>query len=83
MSLFNQLGSNAQANQQPQQMNIMQMVQQFKASPSQFLKANGKNIPDGMSDPMQIIQYLVQSGQVPVGRYQQILQQFQQMTGRK
>lgn len=72
-----------QQTQQPQQMNLMQMVQQFYASPSDFVKSKGKSIPEGMRNPMQIVQYLVQSGQFTNGYYQNILQQLQQMTGRK
>ena len=80
MSLFNNLGQ----NQQPtQQMNPMQMVQQLQSNPVGFLKNAGYNIPEGLNNPNQIIQHLLQSGQVTQGRYQQAVQRFQQMTGRK
>ena len=70
MSLFDSLG---------QQMNPMQLVQQLRTNPAAMLKQRGLNIPDGMNDPQQIIQHLVQSGQVPNAR----LQQAMQMMGRR
>jgi hypothetical protein len=80
MSLFDNLGQ----NQQPtQQMNPMQMVQQLQSNPVGFLKNAGYNIPEGLNNPNQIIQHLLQSGQVTQGRYQQAVQRFQQMTNRK
>jgi hypothetical protein len=64
-------------------MNPMQMVQQLQSNPVGFLKNAGYNIPEGLNNPNQIIQHLLQSGQVTQGRYQQAVQRFQQMTGRK
>ena len=68
MSLFDQLG------QQSQQMNPAQALQQIKANPAQVLKGRGINIPAGMNNPQQIIQYLVQSGQMPQNRVTQAMQ---------
>lgn len=62
MSLFDTLG------QQP-------MLQQLKANPAQILKQRGLSIPDGMTDPQQIINHLIQSGQVGNQRLQ-MLQNF-------
>ena len=45
-------------------MNIMQMIPQIKQNPLAVLKQAGYNIPTGFSNPNQIIQHLVQSGQV-------------------
>ena len=73
MSLFDSLGG-----QQPMA-NPMQLVQQLRANPAAMLKQRGLNIPAGMNDPQQIIQHLVQSGQVPNAR----LQQAMQMLGRR
>lgn len=65
MSLFESL------NQQPQQpQNSMQMVSQLRANPAAILRQRGLNIPDGMNDPQQIINYLLQSGQVSNNRLQ-------------
>ena len=74
MSLFDSL------NSQPQQpMNPMQRLQQLKQNPSGMLQQAGFNVPQGMNNPQQIIQHLIQSGQVPQNRYTQLLQ----MLGRR
>lgn len=65
MGLFDQLG---------QQNNPMQMLQQIRQNPAAILQRAGLNIPAGMSDPQQIIQHLMQSGQVSQQRYQQAMQ---------
>ena len=71
MSLFN--------SQDTQPMNPMQRLQELKQNPVSVLRQAGLNIPDGMNNPQQIIQHLVQSGQVPQNRYNQVLQ----MMGRR
>ena len=71
MSVFNQLGK--------QPMNPMQMMQQLRQDPVGMLQRAGLNVPAGMNDPQQIIQHLMQSGQVSQQRYQQALQ----MLGRR
>lgn len=75
MSLFDSLGS------QPQQqtMNLMQRLQELKQNPVSVLRQAGLNVPDGMYNPQQIIQHLIQSGQVPQNRYNQVLQQMNRM----
>ena len=73
MSLFDSLrGVTPQANPQ-------QLLQQLRADPAGMLKQRGLNIPAGMNNPQQIISHLVQSGQVPNARLQQIVQ----MMGRR
>lgn len=71
MGLFEQLGSGTQINPQ-------QMMNQLRQNPAATLKQAGMNIPDGMSDPQQIINYLLQTGQVNNPR----LQMVQQLAGR-
>lgn len=66
MSLFEQLG-------QAQMTNPMQMLSRLRSDPSGVLKQMGLSIPAGMNDPRQIIQHLVQSGQIPQARYNQAL----------
>ena len=74
MSLFDSL------NSQPQQpINPMQRLQALKQNPSSVLQQAGFNVPQGMNNPQQIIQHLIQSGQVPQNRYTQVLQ----MLGRR
>ena len=72
MSIFDSLSG-------MKQQNPMQMVRQLQANPAAMLRSRGLNIPDGMSNPQQIVQHLVQSGQVPNSRLQQIMQ----MMGRR
>ena len=56
--------------------NVLQMVQQLKANPMQFLLQKRLNIPQGISlnDPQAILNHLVSSGQVS---QQQINQAYQ------
>ena len=75
MSLFDGLG------QQPQftRMNPVQIMQQLRSNPSVTLKQIGLDIPEGMSDPHQIVNHLLQSGQIPQARYQQAMQMMSRM----
>ena len=68
MSLFDQL-----------QMNPQQMLQQLRADPAGTLRQRGLNIPQGMTNPQQILNHLMQTGQVSNPR----LQQAMQMIGRR
>lgn len=70
MSIFERLGG----QMMPGQMGIMQNLQQIKENPVAMLQQRGLSIPAGMRDPQQIVQHLVQSGQVAGGRLQQIMQ---------
>ena len=70
MSLFNQLGSNQ---------NPAQMINQLRANPAAMLKQRGLNIPDGMNDPQQIINHLLQTGQINNSRLQMAQQMMAQM----
>lgn len=70
-SLFNQF--------QPRQTNQMQMLNQLRNDPVGVLKQSGYNIPAGMNNPRQIIQHLIQSGQVGNGRLAQIQQMARSM----
>lgn len=76
MSIFDTLSQQAQ----PQtNMNPMQKLQALKQNPSGMLQQAGFNVPQDMTNPQQIIQHLIQSGQVPQNRYTQVLQ----MLGRR
>lgn len=75
MSLFDNLGG-----AQPQQMNPMQMVQQLKSNPAQMLNQAHLNVPQNMmNNPQQIVNHLVQSGQIPQQRLQAAMQMAQRM----
>ena len=69
MSIYEQLGNSGQQN----------MLNQLKANPASVLKQRGLNIPQGMTNPQQIIQHLVNSGQVSNPRLQAVMQ----MLGRR
>lgn len=83
MGIFDSLGKQAPSRAphgQPQQMDPRQMQQQMKqelgqikAHPGDYLKKAGYTIPDGMTDAGQITQYLLRSGQIGGGRYQQVM----------
>lgn len=57
---------------------IQSAVAQIKANPAQMLSQAGLKIPTGMTDPNQILNHLLQSGQINQGR----LAQAQQMAMR-
>ncbi len=55
-------------------MNPLQMLQQLQANPIQFLQRAGFNVPNNLNDPNQIIQHLMNSGQISQQRYEQARQ---------
>ena len=74
MGLFDRLGG--QQGQQQQQITpdmMRQEIGSIKANPGSYLLQHGFNIPDGMTDPKQITQHLLQTGQVGGGRLQQVM----------
>ena len=70
MSLFDNLGGQQPAQQQ---INPQQMMHDLKANPASFLQQMGLSIPSGMTDPQQIVQHIMQSGQLKPGVAQQIM----------
>ena len=70
MSFFDSLGKQPAQQQAP---DMRQEIGNIKANPGSYLKGKGFNIPSGMTDPKQITQYLLQSGQVGGGRLQQVM----------
>lgn len=77
MSLFDSLGGGNQP--QSQQMTPQQAMAQLQADPAGVLKQIGLNIPAGMNDPQQMVQHLLQSGQVPQSRFAQAMQMMGQL----
>ena len=57
-------------------MNIMEMVNQIKQNPMAMLSKRF-NIPENMNDPNQIIQHLMNSGQINQSQYNQARQMAQ------
>ena len=58
--------------------NMQNALNQLRSNPAAILKQSGLNIPDGMNNPQQIINHLLQSGQINQGR----LSQAQQMAAK-
>ena len=54
--------------------NPMQMLQQLQQNPMQFLRQAGYNVPENLNDPNQIIQHLMNSGQISQQKYEQARQ---------
>lgn len=59
-------------------MNPMQMLQQLQQNPVQFLKQAGLNIPENLNSPNDIIQHLMNSGQVSQEAYNRARQMVSQ-----
>lgn len=68
MSLFDRLGG------QPRQMNPQQMLQQLQRDPVSILRQRGISVPDGMTNPQQIINHLLQTNQINNPRLQALNQ---------
>lgn len=83
MSIFNSLGSSSQPKEQPQQMNAQKAMAQLQSDPSGVLGQIGLNVPAGMNNAQQIVQHLIQTGQVSQGRLSQAMQMMGQMMGRR
>lgn len=85
MGLFDRLGQNTpeqQMNPQKVQQAFQSDLTSLKADPIAYAKSHGKNIPDGMTDPNQMIQYLLKSTQVNNPRYQMAMRLISSMAGR-
>ena len=51
--------------------NPMAMLQQLKSNPLAFLRQKGFNVPDNLNNPNEIIQHLMNSGQINQQTYNQ------------
>ena len=69
-SLFNQL------NRRPTQMDALNSLM---SNPAEFVKGRGYSIPQGMTNPRQIISHLIQSGQIGGNNLTQIQQMLKRM----
>lgn len=63
MSVFENL-----SRQQPTQKksDIGTLYQQFRQNPVEFLVRSGLKIPQNVTDPLQLVQYIAQTRQVPM-----------------
>lgn len=59
MSIFDSLGG-----QKQQPITRDQAMKQIQADPRGILSRCGLNLPDGISDPQQMVSYLFRSGQI-------------------
>lgn len=55
-------------------MNPIQMIQQLKANPIQFLQRAGFNVPSNINSPNDIIQHLMNSKQITQQQYERARQ---------
>lgn len=76
MSIFNSLGT-----KQNQQITAQQALEQLRSDPAATLSQIGLNVPSGMTNPQHIVQHLMQTGQVPQGKFAQAMQMMGQMMG--
>lgn len=49
--------------------NIMSMLPQLQSNPMQMLTQRGFKVPNGMTDPQQIVRHLMNTGQVSQEQY--------------
>lgn len=78
MSLFDNLNQAKTGGR----MNPQQALAQLMKDPAGTLKAAGLNIPAGLNNPQQIVNHLLQSGQISNQRLQ-IAQRMMGMFGRR
>lgn len=57
----------------PTQEQFRSDLSSIKNDPASYLRNLGLQIPEGMTDPAQITQHLLNTKQIPQGRYQQVM----------
>lgn len=70
--------NNPLVNNMSQQMNPMQMLQQLRRNPMEFIKKAGFTVPENLDNPNDIIQHLMNTGQVSQQRYDQAVKMARQ-----
>lgn len=82
MGLFNRLGGNDPTNGRNSALNgdPQAMLKDLRANPAGFMAQAGYSVPAGMNDPRQIVDHLMQSGQLPQNRLTRAMQIFGQFT---
>lgn len=78
MSIFDSLGWK---QQQAPHVTPQQALSQLQNDPSGTLRQCGLNVPAGMTDPHQMVQHLMQSGQLPQGIFGRAMQIMGRMMG--
>jgi len=77
MSIFDSLGNAPQTQGNP-----MQMLSQLKSNPVSMLKQAGYIVPEGLNGPQEIINHLLNSGQINNSRLNMAQQMARQFRGR-
>ena len=83
MSLFDSLSAGNKQQRKAPKISAQQAMSQLQADPVGVLGQVGLNIPAGMNDAQQIVQHLMQTGQVPQSRFAQAMQMMGQMMGKR
>lgn len=65
------------------QNNPINMLNDIKNNPAQFLATRGVNIPNGMNNPNDILTHLMNTGKVSQGRYNQAVNMAQMLMGKR
>lgn len=75
MALFDRLSQQQQQppTHQPTEGEIRAEAGAISSNPGAYLSQRGYNIPDGMTDPRQITQHLLRTGQIGQNRLMQVL----------
>lgn len=75
MALFDRLSHQQQQppTHQPTEGEIRAEAGAISSNPGAYLSQRGYNIPDGMTDPRQITQHLLRTGQIGQNRLMQVL----------
>lgn len=71
MSIMDRIGQQGQA--QPAQDDIRAEMGKIRQDPGAYLQQRGFQIPSGMTDPREITQHLLRSGQVGNQRLQMVM----------
>lgn len=83
MGLFDQFGKQpTQVQQVSPQQAFQNDLARLKANPIEYARSHGKNLPDGITDPNQMAQYLLRSTQVNNPRYQAAMQLIGSLTSK-
>ena len=72
--LYQQMKNNPSA--MPNNNDLGQMLSQIKSDPVGFLAERGAKIPQGMNNPFDIINHLMNTKQITPQRYNQVLKRF-------
>ena len=79
MSIFDSFGGQQQT--QAPRVTPQQALSQLQNDPSGTLRQCGLSVPAGMTNPQQMVQHLMQSGQLPQGVFGQAMQIVSWMMG--